>query len=198
MQLQSHNSKLILASSSPYRKLLLEQLDIPFVTCPPDVDESALSGEDAAALVRRLAMKKGVFVAQQFPDAVVIGSDQLAECNGQVVGKPGSVSKAIAQLHLFSNQTVIFRTAIAVLCRASGFLFESTVVTDVGFRRLEDDEIRRYVAADNPIDCAGSFKSESLGISLLNHMTSTDPTAIVGLPLISLSKALRKTGISLP
>jgi len=198
MQLQSHKTKLILASSSPYRKLLLKQLKIPFETHSPGVDESARPGEDTAAVVTRLAREKGLVVAQRFRDAIVIGSDQLAECNGQVVGKPGNVENAITQLRHFSAQTVLFRTAIAVVCDQSGFLFERTVMTQVEFRRLGDEEIRRYVAADNPVDCAGSFKSESLGISLLSRMTSEDPTAIVGLPLISLSLGLRKAGINLP
>jgi len=127
MQLQSHKTKLILASSSPYRKLLLKQLKIPFKTHSPGVDESARPGEDTAAVVTRLAREKGLVVAQRFRDAIVIGSDQLAECNGQVVGKPGNVENAITQLRHFSAQTVLFRTAIAVVCDQSGFLFERTV-----------------------------------------------------------------------
>jgi len=198
MQLQSHKTKLILASSSAYRKLLLNQLKIPFETHSPDVDESAQPGEDTAALVVRLARAKGLAVAQRFRDAIVIGSDQLAECNGQVVGKPGNVENAVAQLRLFSAQTALFRTAIAIVCDESGFLFQRSVTTEVEFRSLGDEEIRRYVAADYPLDCAGSFKSESLGISLLSRMTSEDPTAIVGLPLISLAHGLRKAGINLP
>jgi len=198
MQRQSHKSKLILASSSPYRKLLLNRLEIPFETHSPDVDESPLPGEAATVLVTRLARQKGQAIAQQFPEAVVIGSDQLAVCNEEVIGKPGTAEKAICQLRRFSEQAVIFHSAVAVQCLHTGYLFERCVDTEVRFRKLDDDEIRRYVAADNPVDCAGSFKSESLGISLLKSMTSSDPTAIVGLPLIALARSLRETGFQLP
>jgi septum formation protein len=198
MQLQSPHSKLILASSSPYRRLLLKQLNLPFDTHAPNVDESALPGEAITSLVARLARQKSLAVARQFPAATVIGSDQLAECLGEVVGKPGTADKAIRQLQKFSQQTVSFHTAVAIHCVRSDFLFERCVVTKVRFRRLEDDEIRRYVKADDPVDCAGSFKSEALGISLLDSMTSDDPTAIIGLPLIDLSHGLRKAGFILP
>jgi septum formation protein len=195
---QSHQTKIVLASSSSYRKLLLEQLGIPFETFAPDVDETPRQGEQPAELVNRLAREKGLIVADQFPDALVIGSDQLAVCNGTVVGKPGTPENAILQLSRFSGRTVDFQTAVAVMCSGSGYLFERTVITQVQFRVLEEEEIHRYVQADKPLDCAGSFKSEALGISLLDSMTSPDPTAIVGLPLIAVSKGLRNAGFNLP
>jgi septum formation protein len=198
MHSESHKTQLILASSSPYRKILLKQLNVPFETHAPNVDESALPGENLQALVARLARKKGQTIAQDNPASIVIGSDQLADCNGQKVGKPESVENAIAQLQQFSGQSVHFYTAIAILCIDTSYCFERTVITHVQFRTLEDEEIRRYVAADRPLDCAGSFKSEALGISLLNQMTSDDPTAIVGLPLIALSQGLREAGFHLP
>jgi septum formation protein len=198
MALQSHQTKIILASSSPYRKLLLEQLGISFDTFAPNVDETPDRGEQSPALVKRLAREKGRMVADRFPDALVIGSDQLAECDGEVVGKPGSLENAVLQLSRFSGRTVEFHTAVAVIRASSGYLFERTVITYVNFRNLEQEEIRRYVQADKPIDCAGSFKSEALGISLLNSMTSQDPTAIVGLPLIAVSEGLRTAGMNLP
>lgn len=198
MSHQSHQTKIILASSSPYRKLLLEQLGFPFDIFAPNVDENPRPGEQPPVLVARLAREKGRVVADQFPHALVIGSDQLAECDGVVVGKPGTPENAILQLGRFSGRMVEFYTAVAVICASSGFLFERTVTTHVQFRVLEEGEIHRYVQADKPIDCAGSFKSEALGISLLNSMTSEDPTAIVGLPLIAVSKGLRDAGINLP
>ena len=198
MPLQSHQTKIILASSSLYRKLLLEQLGIPFGTFAPNVDETPREGEQPAELVNRLAREKGLVVADQFPDALVIGSDQLAESDGEVVGKPGNLENAVKQLTRFSGRTVEFHTAVAVMCSGSGYLFERTVMTHVQFRNLEQEEIRRYVQADNPVDCAGSFKSEALGISLLDSMKSQDPTAIVGLPLIAVAQGLRSAGINLP
>ena len=162
------------------------------------MDETPREGEQPAELVNRLAREKGLVVADQFPDALVIGSDQLAESDGEVVGKPGNLENAVKQLTRFSGRTVEFHTAVAVMCSGSGYLFERTVMTHVQFRNLEQEEIRRYVQADNPVDCAGSFKSEALGISLLDSMKSQDPTAIVGLPLIAVAQGLRSAGINLP
>ena len=198
MHLRSHKRKLILASSSPYRKILLERLGIPFDIFSPSVDESPRENETSATLVSRLASDKARAAALHFPSALVIGSDQIAICNEKVVGKPGSRAKAIGQLREFSGQTVQFLTALAVLCSDTAFHYERTVVTDVGFRELSDDEIHLYVEVDNPIDCAGSFKSEAAGISLLRSMISEDPTAIIGLPLITVSEALRQAGLQVP
>ena len=198
MHLQSHKRIIILASSSPYRKILLEQLKIPFETHSPEVDETAAPGEDPVALVERLAREKAQALSSRYPQAIVIGSDQLATCGGQIAGKPGNKQNAVAQLQSFSGQTVLFHTAISVVCARPHYSFERTVSTKVIFRNLDDEEIHRYVEADNPTDCAGSFKSESLGISLLRGMSSDDPTAIVGLPLIAVSDGLREAGIDLP
>jgi septum formation protein len=195
---QSHKSTIILASSSPYRKLLLERLGLPFEIFSPSIDESALAGETPQSLVKRLAMEKSLRAAQRFPSSVIIGSDQLAVCQGNIIGKPGNESKACEQLAAFSGQCVVFHTALAVYCQESGFRFEQTVDTEVCFRQLSRPEIERYVALDHPLDCAGSFKSEAAGVSLLDSMTSSDPTAIIGLPLITVSRALREAGLNVP
>ena len=198
MQQQSHKRILILASTSSYRKLLLERLGLPFRVHAPRVDETPCASEAADHLVARLAHDKAHAIAQQFPAAIVIGSDQLAVCGNRIVGKPGSVENATRQLREFSGQLIQFLTAVAVICEESGFEFRQTVVTEISFRDLSDAEILRYVEKDVPLDCAGSFKSESGGISLMNAMRSDDPTAIVGLPLICISKALRQAGYKVP
>jgi len=177
---------------------LLERLGLPFSVQVPRVDETPCAGEAAGHLVTRLAHDKANAVARRFPAAVVIGSDQLAVCGDKVVGKPGNEENAIRQLQAFSGQTVHFMTAVSVLCAESGFEFRQTIVTDIRFRDLAEDEILRYVENDLPLDCAGSFKSEAGGISLMNAMRSDDPTAIVGLPLISISEALRQAGYKVP
>jgi septum formation protein len=178
--------------------MLLERLGIPFKVFSPAIDESPREGERASSLVTRLASCKARAAADQFPSSTIIGSDQLAVWNKQIVGKPGSIGGAIEQLLEFSSQRVQFLTAVAVLCSDTAFIFERTIVTDVHFRELSGDEIRRYVEADKPVDCAGSFKSEAGGISLLRSMTSADPTAIIGLPLIVVSEGLRQAGLQIP
>lgn len=178
--------------------MLLEQLGLPFDVLAPDVDETAKSNEKPPDLVRRLAREKALRVARQFPDALVIGSDQVAECEGETAGKPGTLENAVLQLGRFSGRAVCFHSSVAVACSGSAYLFERTIITRVQFRSLQEEEIRRYVQADKPTDCAGSFKSEALGISLLDSMTSDDPTAIVGLPLIAVAEGLRGAGITLP
>ena len=195
---KSHKRTLILASSSPYRKLLLERLRLPFDIFSPSIDESASASETPLGLVERLALEKSLCAAQRFPSAVIIGSDQLAVCQGEIIGKPGTLSKACEQLAAFSGQCVVFHTAVSICCEDSGFRYAQTVDTEVCFRQLSRLEIERYVALDRPLDCAGSFKSEAAGISLLESMNSSDPTAIVGLPLITVSKALRKAGFNVP
>ena len=198
MHPQAHKKSLLLASSSPYRKLLLERLGIPFEVHSPQIDETARPGETPARLVKRLAAEKAEAVARLLPAAVVIGSDQLALHDGQVVGKPGTAARARRQLASFSGSRVDFLTALSVRCEDSGFRFENTVTTEVWFRSLSQAEIRRYVARDDPIDCAGGFKSEATGTALLQAMRSDDPTAIIGLPLICLAEALRQAGFDLP
>ena len=178
--------------------MLLQRLGIPFEVFSPAVDESPRAGEEAGELVSRLANSKARAAAGNFPSSLIIGSDQLAVCNEKIVGKPGNTANAIGQLREFSGQSVNFLSAVSVICEDTKFELSSTVVTSVRFRELSDQEIRRYVEMDNPIDCAGSFKSEAAGVSLLCSMTSDDPTAIIGLPLISVSSALRKAGLQLP
>ena len=178
--------------------MLLERLGIAFEVFSPAVDESPRKDEEAAELVSRLANTKARAATVYFPSSVIIGSDQLAVCNESIVGKPGNKANAIGQLKEFSGQTVNFLTAVSVFCDSMKLEFRSTNVTRVRFRELSDSEIRRYVELDNPIDCAGSFKSEAGGVSLLRSMTSDDPTAIIGLPLIAVSSGLRKAGLQLP
>ena len=198
MQQQSHNKKIILASSSPYRKLLLERLPLKFETVSPNIDESALPGETPRELVQRLALAKARLVSANSPSATVIGSDQVAECDGAIIGKPGDVETARRQLAGFSGRRVVFLSGFAVVQPETDFLFQEMVTTEVEFRRLEAEEIERYVERDNPVDCAGSFKSECGGSMLLRSMRSDDPMAIMGLPLIALSEALRQAGVTLP
>jgi septum formation protein len=198
MQAQSHNRVLILASSSPYRKLLLQRLCRDFTVIAPSIDESPRPEEPHSGLVARLAREKAAVISEQHPGALVIGSDQLALFENQIMGKPGSAGNAVRQLRRFSGNCVQFITAVALNCIESGYFASSVVVTDVCFRELGESEIQRYVAMDNPIDCAGGFKSEAAGSALLKSMKSDDPSAIIGLPLISLSAMLREAGLHIP
>jgi len=178
--------------------MLLERLPLNFTVISPSIDETPHPDELPGALVARLAMEKARAVSAQHPGALVIGSDQLAVFESRIIGKPSSVHKAIEQLQQFSGQCVRFLTAVAVSCTETGFFSNSTISTDVCFRVLDDSEIKRYVALDNPVDCAGGFKSEAGGSTLLTHMQSDDPAAIIGLPLICLSAMLREAGIPVP
>ncbi|WP_296508940.1 Maf family nucleotide pyrophosphatase [Rhodoferax sp.] len=189
--------KLILGSTSVYRRELLERLRLPFTVSAPHVDETPQPGEAPAALARRLALAKAVAVAEQHPDCIVIGSDQVADLNGQPLGKPGTHERAVAQLRAMRGQTVIFQTAVAVVCKASGFAQEDLAPVRVQFRDLSDAEIESYLRAETPYDCAGSAKSEGLGISLLDAIDNDDPTALVGLPLIRTCRMLRNAGLNL-
>lgn len=188
---------LVLGSTSRYRRELLERLQIPFEVAAPDVDETPRGGEAPRALAERLALAKAHAVAKKFPDAVVIGSDQVADLNGQPLGKPGTHDKAVAQLRQMRGQTVIFQTALAVVCLASGFQARDIAAVKVTFRDLSDDDIENYLLIEQPYDCAGSAKSEGLGIALLSAIDSDDPTALVGLPLIRTCQMIRAAGISL-
>ncbi len=194
---------LILASTSAYRRELLARLKIPFECHAPGVDESAGVGETALALVARLARAKALAVAAGRPDACVIGSDQVAvlgerERGETVMGKPGSVASCIDQLLRCSGQTLSFVTAVAVVRQADSFLSEFIDTTRVAFRNLDRATVERYVDREAPLDCAGGFKSEGLGISLCESIDNTDPTALVGLPLIRLAAVLRKLGFEVP
>ncbi len=189
---------LILGSTSPYRRELLSRLRLPFETASPNVDETPIPGEAPRDLALRLALAKAQDVAKRQPDAIVIGSDQVADLNGQPLGKPGNHERAVAQLQQMRNQTVIFQTAVAVVCQASGFAQTELAAIEVRFRDLSDAEIERYLRAEQPYDCAGSAKSEGLGIALLDAIVSDDPTALIGLPLIHTCRLLRAAGVALP
>ncbi|MFG3447147.1 Maf family protein [Stenotrophomonas sp. NPDC047960] len=187
---------LLLASTSRYRRELLERLGLPLETARPDVDESPFPGEAPRALAVRLAQAKAADVAARHPGRWVIGSDQVADLNGNPLGKPGDVSGAHAQLAAMSGQTVAFHTAICLI--RDDRVLEACDLTEVRFRALGADEIARYVAAEQPLDCAGSFKCEGLGITLFEAIDNRDPTALIGLPLITLSDLLRQAGYTLP
>ena len=188
---------LVLGSTSPYRRALLQRLQIPFEVAAPDVDETPNPGETPHALAQRLARAKAFAVAHLFPHAVVIGSDQVADLNGTPLGKPGTHEKAVTQLRQMRGQTVVFQTAVSVVCLDSSFEQHGLAAVNVTFRDLSDSEIENYLRAELPYDCAGSAKSEGLGIALLASIDSDDPTALVGLPLIRTCQMLRAAGIPL-
>ncbi|MDP9897794.1 Maf family protein [Variovorax ginsengisoli] len=187
----------ILASTSRYRRELLTRLQLPFDVHAPDVDETPLPSEAPQALAQRLALEKARAVAAKFPEAVVIGSDQVADLGGEPLGKPGNHERAVAQLRRMRGQTLVFQTAVAVVCQATGFVERDLAPVRVVFRDLSDDAIERYLRAEQPYDCAGSAKSEGLGIALLDAIDSDDPTALIGLPLIRTSRMLRAAGVEL-
>jgi len=187
---------LILASTSRYRRTLLDRLQLPFSVQAPGVDEAPLAGEAPAALATRLALAKAQAVADGAPHAVVIGCDQVADLHGQALGKPGSYDNAITQLRAMRGQTVVFQTAMAVVCRESSFCQEVLVPVRVAYRDASDAEIDFYLRAEQPYDCAGSVKSEGMGIALMHSIDNDDPTALIGLPLIRLSALLRRAGIA--
>ncbi len=186
---------LILGSTSPYRRELLARLRLPFEVVAPQVDETAMPGEAPCALALRLALAKAQAVATLHPGAVVIGSDQVAELDGQAIGKPGTHQRATDQLRRMSGRSVAFHTAVAVVRADTGFAQALLAPVRVQFRALSDAEIEHYLRADQPYDCAGSAKCESLGVALLAAIESDDPTALVGLPLIRTAELLRQAGI---
>ncbi len=188
----------MLASGSRYRRELLERFGIPFETLSPEVDEAPLAGEKPRDTAVRLARAKAQAVVAQRPGALVIGSDQVAEVEGDAIGKPGTLENARTQLRRLSGRTVAFHTALCVISGASGPRHERVVTTEVVFRALSDRDIDRYLAREPALDCAGSAKSEGLGISLLARLGGDDPTALVGLPLIALSEVLRIEGFEIP
>ena len=186
---------LILGSSSRYRHELLQRLRLPFTVQSPHVDESPLPGEAPAALAQRLALAKAQAVAALYPEAVVIGSDQVADLDGEPIGKPGTHERAVAQLRRMRGRSVVFQTAVAVVCLASGYAGNAIAAVTVRFRALSDAEIEHYLRTEQPYDCAGSAKCETLGIALLDAIDSDDPTALVGLPLIRTCTLLRAAGM---
>jgi septum formation protein len=185
---------LILGSTSRYRRELLSRLRLPFEVVAPQVDETAQSGESPLDLASRLALQKAREVAGRYPRALVLGSDQVAELDGQAIGKPGSHARAVDQLTRMSGRTLVFKTAVALVCVATGFEQSALASVRVRFRVLDPVVIERYLRLEQPYDCAGSAKSEGLGIALLESIDSDDPTALVGLPLIRTCKLLRAAG----
>jgi len=188
---------LILGSTSPYRRELLTRLRLPFEVVRPEVDETPHPGEQPLALAQRLALEKALAVARLHPQAVVIGSDQVADLDGEPLGKPGNHERAVAQLQRMRGHTVVFQTAVAVVCIESGFAEQALAQVKVQFRHLSDEAIETYLRAEQPYDCAGSAKSEGLGIALLDSIDNQDPSALVGLPLIHTCRLLRAAGLPL-
>jgi septum formation protein len=193
----TNHRPLLLASTSVYRRELLARLRYPFESIAPGVDETPQLNESPRALALRLALAKAQVVADLHPDAVVIGSDQVADLNGQPLGKPGTHEKAVAQLRAMRGQTVLFQTAVAVVCKADAFAEQSLACVAVTFKDLSDAQIEVYLRAETPYDCAGSAKSEGLGIALLARIENDDPTALIGLPLIRTCELLTRAGIPL-
>jgi septum formation protein len=191
------NRLLVLGSSSPYRRELLSRLRLQFTVEIPDVDESQRTGEAPRELALRLALAKAHAVAAKFPCAIVIGSDQVAELAGEALGKPGSHEKAVAQLRQMRGEPVVFHTAVAIVCTQTGFEQVELAPVKVKFRRLTDAEIEAYLRLEQPYDCAGSARSEGLGVALLDAIESDDPTALVGLPLIRTCRMLRAAGFKI-
>lgn len=186
---------LVLGSTSRYRRELLDRLRLPFTVDSPQVDETPRPGEKPDALALRLALAKAKDVASRAPHAIVIGSDQVADLDGTAVGKPGTHERAVAQLRAMSGKSVVFQTAVSVVRASTGFEASALVPVTVRFRPLSDAEIEHYLRAEEPYDCAGSAKSEALGIALLEAIESDDPTALVGLPLIKTCQLLRQAGL---
>ncbi len=189
------NRRLVLGSTSIYRRDLLSRLRLDFEVIAPNVDETPEPGERPDALARRLAIAKARTVAAKHPEAVVIGSDQVADLDGEPLGKPGTHDNAVIQLHRMRGRTVIFQTAVAVVCLATGFEQLDVAAVRVKFRDVTDTEIESYLRAEQPYDCAGSARSEGLGIALLDSIDSDDPTALIGLPLIRTCRMLRAAGL---
>lgn len=189
--------RLILASTSPYRRELLARLRLPFEVCAPGVDEAPLSGETPVALARRLALAKAAAVAATAPGAAVIGSDQVAAIDELAMGKPGTHARATEQLRRMRGRSVVFHTAVAVICLDRGFEEAAVATVTVRFRALTDAEIEHYLRAEQPYDCAGSARIETLGIALVEAVESDDPTALIGLPLIRTGALLRRAGVAI-
>lgn len=190
--------RIILASSSPYRKELLERLQLEFSTESPNVDEECLEGESIEHYVERLAEIKAGHVAKRHSHAIVIGSDQALECDGKILGKPGSHENAKEQLMAMSNKTLSFYTGLCVINSSTDISEKDVIIYRVSFRKLDEAEIEDYLLKEQPYNCAGSFMSERLGVSLMSKMEGEDPTALIGLPLIRLCQMLRNLGVKLP
>lgn len=188
-------TQLVLASTSPFRKALLEKLGLPFVTASPEVDESAQANESATDLVKRLAAAKACALAKSYPEQCIIGSDQVCVIDGKITGKPHTEENARAQLRRASGHSVVFYTGLALLDSRNNRLNVICEPFSVDFRQLSEAEISIYVRKEQPLNCAGSFKSEGLGITLFERLSGRDPNTLVGLPLIALCEMLREAGI---
>ena len=193
--MENKHKPLVLASTSRYRRQLLARLGLAFEVRSPNVDETVLTGEAPAQTATRLAEAKARAVAMQFRDALVIGSDQVADAGGNALSKPGDHSTAVAQLRALSGRTVVFHTAVALVDAGSGRCDVRLVDVKSTFRRLTDAVVQRYLARERPYDCAGAVKSEGVGIALFDAIESSDPTALIGLPLIAVTQMLRTHGI---
>lgn len=186
---------IVLGSSSPFRKALLEKLDLEFTTDSPDIDETPLDGEQPEAMVARLAKLKAHAIAERHPNSLIIASDQCATLDGEIIGKPGDHETAIEQLNKASGRAVTFYTSLCILNSGSEQLEERVEPFHVYFRELGETQIENYLRKEEPYNCAGSFKSEGLGIALFERMEGKDPNTLVGLPLIELIKILGKFGV---
>ena len=189
---------LILASSSPYRRTLLQRLEIPFESESPEVDESQIEDETPTDLVLRLAEIKAAEIAPAHPESLIIGSDQIAIAGNEILTKPGNHENAIKQLKKVSGKSIIFLTGLCVINTANKNIQKDCITYTVHFRDLSEDEIERYLLQEKPYDCAGAFKSEAYGVSLMQRMEGDDPTSLIGLPLIRLSEMLRNEGLNIP
>ncbi|MEI7377107.1 nucleoside triphosphate pyrophosphatase [Dickeya chrysanthemi] len=189
-------SRIVLASTSIYRKALLEKLGLPFVCAAPDIDETPHDGENAVSLVRRLAISKARALANRYPNHLIIGSDQVCVLKGAITGKPHTPENAIRQLQQASGQCITFYTGLALFNSSTAHLQSVVEPFDVYFRTLSTREIERYVDIEQPLDCAGSFKSEGLGITLFDRLSGRDPNTLIGLPLITLLELLREEGVN--
>lgn len=190
------NTRLVLASTSPFRKAILEKLQIPFETATPAVDETQLPGESPEQVVARLSEAKAQAIALNYPDALIIGSDQVAVVDGQILGKPGSHDNAVAQLKRVSGKRVSFLTGLCLVNSRTKRAQVDVVPFNVIFRRLTDVQIENYLKKEAPYNCAGSFKSEGLGIALFQRLEGDDPNTLVGLPLIRLISMLESEGFA--
>lgn len=195
LELNPVQAEIILASSSPFRQQLLDRLQLDYECLSPDIDEAIIPGEDASSYVCRLAKSKANRVAAEHPQAVVIGSDQCALLGEEILGKPGSHENALKQLRQAQGKTVIFHTAVCVLNLSTGYSSVEDVVTEVEFRNLSDQQLDHYLRIEEPYQCAGSFKSEGYGSCLFKKINGEDPTALIGLPLIRLTRMLENAGI---
>lgn len=194
---QLPQAELILGSSSPYRRELLERLRIPFSVVSPKIDETPKAGETPPETALRLALEKARYIAQSHPNALIIGADQVATVNGEQIGKAGGFDKALAQLQMMRGKTALFHSALCLYDARNDTYQLENIITKTTFRDLPDDELAAYLRIEQPYDCAGSAKVEALGITILEKVESDDPTALVGLPLIALTGMLRQAGVRL-